>query len=193
MAAAEETAARGASENSVTSDETAGEAASCKARKLEREMKELSWDSGKGKPAMNKAAVIEFDKDGNKTGEKEIHFAFNSELMTEHGEPKNFWDAICPDGDEGEHWLQAGGSECMNLIERGSWRKNLRSEVKNEGRKIIRTKWVSKRKDEQDGSVQCKGRIVSLGCMQIPGVDCTESFSPGGNDYEDRDWFISIS
>jgi hypothetical protein len=90
IAAGEENAARGASENSVTSDETAREAASDKAKKLEREMKKLSWDSGKEKPAMNKAAVIEFDKDGNEIGEKEIHFVCNSELMTECGEPKTF-------------------------------------------------------------------------------------------------------
>jgi hypothetical protein len=114
IATAEENAARGASENAVISDETAREAASCKAKKLEREMKKLSWDSVKEKPAMNKATVIEFDKDGNETGEKDIHFAFNSELM----------------------------------------------------------------KGEQDGSVRCKGRIVSLGHMQIPGVDHAESFLP---------------
>jgi hypothetical protein len=187
---------------SVTSDETAREAASCRAKKLEREMKKLSWDSGKGKPAMNKAAVIEFDKDGNETGEKEIHFVFNSELMTECGEPKTFWDAAARDGEEGEHWLQASGSECMTLVKRGSWRKKLRSEVKNEGRKIIGAKWVHKRKDEQDGSVRHKGRIVSLGCMQIPGVDHTESFSPVGNDTSVRiviglslfndDWVLEI-
>jgi hypothetical protein len=196
MAAAEENAARGTSENS------AGEAASCKAKKLEREMKKLSWDSGKGRPAMNKAAVIEFDKDGNKTGEKEIHFVYNSELMTEHGEPKTFWDAIARDGEEGEHWLQASGSECVNFIERGSWRKKLCSEVKNEGHKIVGAKWVHKRKDEQDGSVRCKGRIVNLGHMQIPGVDHTESYSPVGNDTSVRivigpslfnnDWALEI-
>jgi hypothetical protein len=202
IATTEENAARGTSENSVISDETAREAASYKAKKLEREMKKLSWDSVKEKPAMNKATVIEFDKDGNETGEKEIHFVFNSELMTEYGEPKTFWDAIAREGEEGEHWLQASGSECMNFIKRGSWRKKLRSEVKNEGRKIIGTKWVYKRKDEQDGSVRYKGRIVSLGYMQIPGVDYTESFSPVGNDTSVRiviglslfndDWVLEI-
>jgi hypothetical protein len=70
----------------------------------------------------------------------------------------------------------------VNFIKRGSWRKKLRSEVKNEGRKIVGAKWVCKRKDKQDGSVRCKGRIVSLGCMQIPGVDYAESFSPVGDD-----------
>jgi hypothetical protein len=202
IATAEENAARGTSENSVISDETAREGASYKAKKLEKEMKKLSWDSGKEKPAMNKATVIEFDKDGNETGEKEIHFAFNSELMTEHGEPKTFWDTVAREDEEGEHWLQASGSECVNFIKRGLWSKKLRSEVKNEGRKIIGAKWVCKRKDEQDGSVRCKGRIVSLGCMQIPGVDYAESFSPVGNDTSVRiviglslfndDWVLEI-
>jgi hypothetical protein len=77
-------------------------------------------------------------------GEKEIDFVFNSELKTEHGESKNFWDAIGRDGDEGEHWLQASDSECMNFMKGGSWRKKLRSEVKSEGRKIIGAKFDAK-------------------------------------------------
>jgi hypothetical protein len=33
-------------------------------------MKKVSWDFGREKPAMNKATVIEFDKDGKETGER---------------------------------------------------------------------------------------------------------------------------
>jgi hypothetical protein len=61
---------------------------------------------------------------------------------------------------------------------------------------------VYKRKDEQDGLVRYKGRIVSLGYMQIPSVDYTESFSPVGNDTSVRiviglslfndDWVLEI-
>jgi hypothetical protein len=128
---------------------------------------------------MDRATVIETDVDGQEKT-KEVHFVFNTELMTEHGDPKGFWEAVR--GPDAEKWMQASGSEAMNFTKRGSWRKKLRSEVKSEGRKIIGTKWVYKTKDEQDGSIRHKGRIVSLGYMQVPGVDYTESFSPVGND-----------
>ena len=166
-----------------TSKSNANEVAAQKARKLEREMKKLdiNWNPGTDKPSMNKATIIETDQDG-KESEKEVHFVFNTELMTEYGEPKTFQEAIERPEPEGEFWLHASGAEAMNFIKRKSWRKKLRSEVKDEGRKIIGTRWVYKRKDEQDGSVRYKGRIVSLGYMQVPGVDYTESFSPVGND-----------
>jgi hypothetical protein len=37
---------------------------------------------------------------------------------------------------------------------------------------------VFKKKDEQDGSIRYKSRIVTKGYLQIPGVDYTESFAP---------------
>ena len=38
-------------------------------------------------------------------------------------------------------------------------------------RKLIGTKVVFKKKDEVDGTIRFKTRIVTLGYMQIPGVD----------------------
>jgi hypothetical protein len=74
----------------------------------------------------------------------------------------------------------------VNFSKRESWRKKLRSEVSLERRKIVGAKWVCKIKDEQDGSTRHKGRIVSLGHVHLPGVDCTQSFSPVGNDTSAR-------
>lgn len=154
--------------------------AEAKAQKLARELRKLdTWKNPISKASNDKPTVLDTDSDGNEIT-KEVHFVFNTMLMTEHGDPTTFRKAI--EGPDGDQWLHASGNEVMNFIKRGSWRKKLRSEVQEEGRKIIGTKWVYKKKDEQDGSVRYKGRIVSLGYMQIPGVDYTQSFSPVGND-----------
>jgi hypothetical protein len=181
-----------------TSESMEKEASAYKARKLERELKKLESNLSE-KPSMDRAIVIDTDDDGNETS-KTVHFVFNTELMTEHGDPKTFWEAM--EGPHADLWWDASGKEAMNFIKRGSWRKKLRSEVVKEKRKIIGTKWVYKKKDEQDGSIRYKGRIVSLGYMQIPGVDYTQSFSPVGNDTSVRiviglalyhkDWIIEV-
>ena len=59
--------------------------------------------------------------------------------------------------------------------------------MQKKGRKIIPVKHVFKRKIELDAStgkeyMRFKDRIVTLGFMQIPGVDYTESFSPVATD-----------
>ena len=51
---------------------------------------DINWAPAADKPSMSKATVIETDQAG-KESEKEVHFVFNTELMTEYGEPKIFW------------------------------------------------------------------------------------------------------
>jgi hypothetical protein len=70
----------------------------------------------------------------------------------------------------------------MNFISRGVWEKVKREKVKALGRKPSGTKCVFKIKVEQDGSKQYKSRCVTLGYLQIPGVDFTETFSPVASD-----------
>lgn len=72
------------------------------------------------------------------------------------------------------------------------------------GKNIIGTKWVFKRKHEQDGSIRFKSRIVSKGYMQVPGIDYTEKFAPVASDsttriiialtlyFEDRGWVCEL-
>ncbi len=43
---------------------------------------------------------------------------------------------------------------------------------------IVGSKWVFKKKLEQDTSIRFKSRVVSKGYMQVYGEDYTESFSP---------------
>jgi hypothetical protein len=117
------------------------EAADYNAGKLEREMRKLdtSWYPT-DKPLMYRPTVIETKDDGTEKA-REIHFVFNTELMTEHGNPTSFKEAM--KGQDADKWLQASaGDEAMHFMKQGSWRKKLRSEVNAEGRKIIGTKWV---------------------------------------------------
>ena len=47
---------------------------------------------------------------------------------------------------------------------------------------MLGSRWVFKKKSEQDLSIRFKGRIVVKGYVQIPGVDFTESFAPVESD-----------
>jgi len=69
-----------------------------------------------------------------------------------------------------------------------SWKLIILSDVP-EGRKIIPCKEVFKLKDEIDGTIRLKTRIVTMGFMQMPGVDYTEKFAPTVTDEGHRTIF----
>jgi hypothetical protein len=74
------------------------------------------------------------------------------------------------------------GKWSHELLNRKAWTKIPRDKADRSGKKILKVKWVFKKKDEQDGSTRYKSRIVTKGYLQIPGVDYTESFTPVATD-----------
>ena len=78
--------------------------------------------------------------------------------------------------------MKVSYDECLNFIKRKAWQTISREDVKKLKRKVIPVKWVYKKKQEQDGSIRFKARIVVKGFHQIFGVDYTESFSRVAND-----------
>jgi hypothetical protein len=101
-----------------------------------------------------------------------------------------------------DEWEPSMASEIMNFIKRKSWKSVPRSKANASGQTIIKTKWVFKKKEEQDGSTRYKSQMVSKGFQQKPGIDYTESFSPVANDTSVRaaiclalfntDWTVEV-
>ena len=60
------------------------------------------------------------------------------------------------------------------------------SEVQKLGRTVIGVKWVFKTKSEWTGDFRLKSRIVTLGYMQVSGVDFTKKLSPVANNTSTR-------
>jgi hypothetical protein len=122
--------------------------------------------------------AVEEDDAALQPGEAEM--VFTAELNSDPGEPKTLNEALT--GPDSEAWRVSIGAEIMNFLSRKAWKRVPMQQLRDEGRKPIATKTIFKCKDEQDGSIRRKTRIVTKGFMQIPGVDYTESFSPVATD-----------
>ena len=95
--------------------------------------------------------------------QEKVNFIFNTSINSDPGEPKNIFEAL--NGDDRKLWKLSGIAEVNNFLSRGAWKFVLKSSVPD-------------RKDEVNGTIRFKTRIVTLGYMKIPGVDYTEKFSP---------------
>lgn len=117
-------------------------------------------------------SVIEEEQKGKLRGlVNSALFIFNTSLNSDPGESKTDGEAL--NGPERNWWLPASIAEVNNFLDRGSWKFVPKEAVKKLGRKLVKTKTIYKKKDEPDGTVRFKTRIVSIGYMQIPGVDST--------------------
>jgi hypothetical protein len=124
---------------------------------------------------LGNATDIENDEDGKEI-HKKVHFAFNVELHGNNNTPSDYTDTMC--GTESEKWGPSMAAEIFNFVKWKSWKPVQHSEASTLGQTIIKTKWVYKKKDQQDGSIRLKGHCISKGFEQRPGIDYTESFAP---------------
>ena len=115
----------------------------------------------------------------------EIHWIYSTSLASDPGEPKGYKQAMTDP--ERDKWIEAMKVEINNFYKRKVWEKFPRKML-NE-RKMLGSRWVFKKKSEQDLSIRYKGRIVVKGYVQIPGVDFTESFAPVATDTTTRTVF----
>jgi hypothetical protein len=125
---------------------------------------------------MHLPSIFTMSQVPTKMNKETLHDLNSMELVNDFDTPNTIHQAL--NGKEKELWKKSATAEVNNFLKRGSWIIRDKAKVKENGRKLIGVKWVFKKKDEPDGSIRFKSRIVTKGYMQIPGVDYTESFSP---------------
>ena len=81
-------------------------------------------------------------------------------------------------GPDQEQWKQSIKNEIDNFLNQKAWVKVPMTTVQQEENIPVGTKTVLKIKNEHDGSLRYKTRIVTQGYSMIPGKDYQESFSP---------------
>ena len=145
-----------------------------RASDVPREVRNLNTEYN---PTINEANYAQYVQSYSEASQYHVYSAITSDP----GEPATLKEAMS--GPESDKWILAVKSEINNFLSRKVWKKVPRLKAMVNGRtKLMTTKWVFKKKIEQDGSIRYKARCVSRGFMQIPGVDYTESFSPVSSD-----------
>jgi hypothetical protein len=123
----------------------------------------------------NPTTIIEEDPVDEATA-SEVH---NIQLSSDPGEPKTYAEALR--GPDCHAWTKAMRNEIENFLDRKVWTPTKLWKLR-QGQRPIKVKWVFKKKNEQDGSIRYKGRIVVKGYVQIPGIDFTHTHSPVAQD-----------
>lgn len=92
----------------------------------------------------------------------------NTELDSE---PITITEALSrPDA---EKWKQAMSEELQSFQENDAWEL----EDMPEDGAVVESKWVFKRKIDNENNVQYRARLVAKGFLQRPGIDFDETFS----------------
>jgi hypothetical protein len=123
----------------------------------------------------NPTTIIEEDP----VEEATINEVHNIQLSSDPGEPKSYAEALR--GPDCHEWTKAMKNEIENFLDRKVWTPTKMWKLR-QGQRPIKVKWVFKKKNEQDGSIRFKGRIVVKGYVQIPGIDFTHTHSPVAQD-----------
>ncbi|GJQ99374.1 putative RNA-directed DNA polymerase, partial [Tanacetum coccineum] len=88
-------------------------------------------------------------------------------------EPANYKAALSDP--EFEKWLVAMNAEMQSMYDNKVWRLV----VLPPNAKVVKSKWIYKKKTDMDGKVHIyKARLVAKGCTQTYGIDYEETFSP---------------
>ena len=93
-------------------------------------------------------------------------------VVPEQTEPETYLQAI--QGSESASWLEAMKSEYNSIIDNKTWELCDLPPDKN----VISTKWVFKKKVDNEGKIKYKARIVARGFTQRPGIDYQDTYSP---------------
>ena len=171
----------------VTFDASTISAPKNKPTKLERELRKLDTVYN---PIATKATIIDDEEEEEEVEKEEVehdennneslHYVYEATLTSDFGSPKTWKET--KQTREAEKWKEACKSEIQNFRKRQAWKSVSRERAASLGKKIIGSKWVFKKKQEQNGTTRFKARVVTKGYMQNPGVDYTESFSPVASD-----------
>ena len=142
-------------------------------RRLERELARLN--------TYYNPTTLKDDDDDDEDGEIVVAMAqvFNVQLDSDPGEPKSMKEALA--SSQRREWIIAINNEIENFLKRKVWTPTDLTKL-SPAQKPIKVKWVFKKKDEQDGSIRFKARLVVKGFVQIPGIDFTNTHSPVAQD-----------
>ncbi|CAK9810942.1 Copia protein [Anthophora plagiata] len=86
--------------------------------------------------------------------------------------PNNLTEAI--KSKDSENWEKAMAKEITTMNQLGVWKLVQRQE----GIKMIKSRWVYSKKQTPGGDIKYKARLVAVGCNQKLGINYEESFAP---------------
>ncbi|GJT50671.1 retrotransposon protein, putative, ty1-copia subclass [Tanacetum coccineum] len=102
-------------------------------------------------------------------------------------EPANYKAALSDP--EFEKWLVAMNAEMKSMYDNKVWRLV----VLPPNAKVVKSKWIYKKKTDMDGKVHIyKARLVAKGCTQTYGVDYEETFSAIAAYYDYEIWQMDV-